>query len=179
MLEERSDDEHHVLQLLRCSHHADAMRILGRLRAGDDAHSVADFALDLTSTDLTAGRATPSGSSRIDQSSANGVSVPSLDGTLPLATRDMLSFESNVESTGRMQQREQVSVSDAKEISLPSFQTLSYDTNVDFFHIAFLLSITGLWHAHPPRRIFLKTCEEGFTADGWWPVDRSWGWRLW
>ena len=49
MLEERSDDNHHILELLRSSNDADAIRILGRLRAGDDVHSVIDFALDSAS----------------------------------------------------------------------------------------------------------------------------------
>ena len=47
-LEEQSDDEHQVLELLRLACATDAMRILGCLRSGDDIQSVIDFARDLT-----------------------------------------------------------------------------------------------------------------------------------
>lgn len=127
MLEERSDHEHQVLEFLRSSHRADAVRILGCLRAGDDAHSVADFALDLRSAHV-ASRAMSSDTLPVDQSSANGVTLPTPNGNLLIATQDMLSSESNVESLGRIHQQEQVPAADARGISLPSFQTLLYDT---------------------------------------------------
>ena len=46
-LEEQSDDEHRLLELLRLACATDAMRILGCLRSGDDTQSVIDFARDL------------------------------------------------------------------------------------------------------------------------------------
>lgn len=127
MLEERSDHEHQVLGLLRNSHRTDALRILERLRAGDDAHSIVDFAHDLTSAHL-AGRATPGGTLRVDHSSANYSSAPILNDTSPSNPREMLSSEPNLESLEETQRQEEVSVASVREISLPSFQTLLYDT---------------------------------------------------
>jgi hypothetical protein len=127
MLEERSDHEHQVLEFLRSSHHADAVRILGCIRAGDDAHSVADFALDLGSAHV-ASRVMPSDTLPVDQSGANGVTLPTPTGNLLIATREMLPSESSLESLERLHQQEHVPVIDVRGISLPSFQTLLYDT---------------------------------------------------
>ena len=127
MLEERSDHEHRILGLLRTSHRTNALHILERLRAGDDAHSIVDFAHDLTSAHL-AGRATPGGTLRVDHSSANYSSAPILNDTSPSNPREMLSSEPNLESLEEIQQQEEVSVASVREISLPSFQTLLYDT---------------------------------------------------
>jgi hypothetical protein len=127
MLEERSDHEHQVLEWLRSSHHADAVRLLRCLRAGDDAHSIVDFALDLRSAHV-ASRVMPSDTLPADQSSVNGVTLPRPNGNLLIATREMVSPESNLESLEGMHQQEQVPVVDARGISLPSFQTLLYDT---------------------------------------------------
>ena len=123
MLEERSDHEHQVLGLLRISHRTDALRILERLRAGDDAHSVVDFAHDLTPARLASG-ATPGGTMRVDHGSADYSSAPILHDTSPSNPREMLSSESLEE----IQQQAEVSVASVREISLPSFQTLLYDT---------------------------------------------------
>jgi hypothetical protein len=140
MLEERGDHEHQVLEFLRSSHHADVVRILGCLRAGDDAHSVADFALDLRSAHV-ASRAMPSDTLPIDQSSVNGVTLTRSNGNLLIATRHMLSSESNVESLERMHQQEQIPAADVRVISLPSFQTLRYNKTQERLHTCLLINL--------------------------------------
>lgn len=124
MLEERCDDERRILELLRSSRRTDAVRILESLRAGDDAHSVVDFALDLASARI-ANETSPSGALTADQISVDGVTFPILDDTLPTnASGFPFLPETNAEDYDRMRRREQTHVPDAGEISLPSFQTL-------------------------------------------------------
>lgn len=124
MLEERCDDERRILELLRSSHRTDAVRILESLRAGDDAHSLVDFALDLTSARIANDTST-SGALAPDQISADGVTFPILDDTLPTnASGYPFLPETNTEDSDRMRRREKIHVPDAGEISLPSFQTL-------------------------------------------------------
>lgn len=127
MLVERSDHEHQVLELLRTSHRTNAIRILERLRAGDDAHSVVDFAHDLTSARPASGE-TPGGTLRVDHGSADYSSAPIVNDTSPSNSREMLSSEPNLESLEEAQQQEEVSVANVREISLPSFQTLLFHT---------------------------------------------------
>lgn len=124
MLEERSDDEHQVLELLKSSNHADAMRILGRLRAGDDAHSVVDFALGSASAHLARGASSAS-TLPLGQSSAVGDEFSTPDSsTLDIVFPNILPYGANMGPLERMQQQDQA-LDACAGVTLPSFQTLA------------------------------------------------------
>lgn len=123
ILEERSSDEHEVLELLRSSRRDDAVRMLECIRAGDDAQSVVDFALGLSSANIV-GRALPSDNLPQDQGGAASDTVPILDSSVSVATPDVLLHEVNIERLGTSPRHLQIPTIDALNISLPSFQEL-------------------------------------------------------
>jgi hypothetical protein len=131
------------------------------MRAGDDAHSVVDFAFDLGSAHV-ASRVMPSDTLPVDQSSANGVTLPTPNGNLLIATREMLPSESSLESLGRLHQQEHVPIVNVRGISLPSYQTLLYDTTQRTPTMLACRSILGPLHMPWPQKISLETREERF-----------------
>jgi hypothetical protein len=118
-LEEQTDDEHHLLELLRSASAADATRILGCLRSGDDTQSVVDFAHDLTLS-----RSTPSDTVLQDQSDG-GTDLLVASGNAQLAaTVDVLPPDARDAVTERHEQVGCISVAQIGDVSLPSFHTL-------------------------------------------------------
>ncbi|KAL1582040.1 hypothetical protein WHR41_09461 [Cladosporium halotolerans] len=133
ILEQQSEDEHHVLELLRSSRRADAERILERLRAGDDTHSIVDFALQLASAH-SAGRETHSFALHRDQISAHDDTRSVPHGALREDTHNARVPEGNAGPYEDNLRREQASLGRIGEMMLPPFQTflsLSRGTSSD------------------------------------------------
>ncbi|KAM0712560.1 hypothetical protein Q7P35_000006 [Cladosporium inversicolor] len=118
-LEEQSDDEHQLLELLRLACATDAMRILGCLRSGDDIQSVIDFARDLTLAGSAFSNTIVQDKNDEDKcllvASGNTISAAITD-VLPPGTRDPVAE--------RYEQIDSVSVSQIDNVSLPSIDTL-------------------------------------------------------
>jgi hypothetical protein len=92
MLEAQSSDEHRLTELLRSLGDGDAFRILQCLRAGDDVHSIVDFAQDLFSSSSATASTVSSEASfsntayRNGQDSGCSYRTPALRSTLLMST---------------------------------------------------------------------------------------------
>ena len=118
-LEEQSDDEHQLLELLRFACATDAMRILGCLRSGDDTQSVVDFARDLA----LAGSAS-SNTLLQDPNDEDKSLLVASDNTISAAITDVLPPGARNPVAERYEQIDSASVSQIDYVSLPSFHTL-------------------------------------------------------
>ena len=118
-LEEQSDDEHQLLELLRLACATDAMRILGCLRSCDDTQSVIDFARDLA----LAGSAS-SNTILQDPNDEDKSLLVASDNTISAAITDVLPLGARDPVAERYEQIDSASVSQIDYVSLPSFRTL-------------------------------------------------------
>ena len=118
-LEEQSDDEHQLLELLRVACATDAMRILGCLRSGDDTQSVIDFARDLGLAGSAFSETILQDPNDEDKSllvTSNTAISAAMTDVLPPGARDPVAE--------RLEQTDSASVSQIDYVSLPSFHTL-------------------------------------------------------
>jgi len=116
-LEEQSDDEHQLLELLRSAYATDAMQVLRCLRSGDDTQSVIDFARDLT----LAGSAF-SNTILQDQNDEDNSLLVASNNTISAAITDVLPPGARDPVAERYEQIGSASVSQIDYVSLlPSF----------------------------------------------------------
>lgn len=102
-LEERSDGEHRLLELLRSACATDALRIVECLRAGDDVQSIIDFAHD-----LTLGGSALGGTILPDQSDEERDPVLPSGDTLSKVSAGARTTDARVSATARAEQVEAV-----------------------------------------------------------------------